>query len=127
LPPAAHRKKETTMKTKAAVLLSGAIIALLLVSRYFALSRAGMPLGWMLYLGLPITAAGVVFALRLINLGTGWRTAVDVSPPPARPLPLPAPEGLVAERLRQLDELHGRGVLSDTEYSAQRLQIISTM
>lgn len=46
------------MKTKVVVLLSGALIALLLLSRYFALSRAGMPLGWMLYLGLPITAAG---------------------------------------------------------------------
>jgi hypothetical protein len=33
-----------------------------------------MPLGWLLYLGLPITAAGVLFALRLINLGAGGRT-----------------------------------------------------
>ena len=105
------------MKTKAAVLLSGAIVALVLVSRYFALSRAGMPLGWLLYFGLPITAAGVLFALRLINLGAGWRTAVDNS----------KPEELVSERLRQLDELHARGAISDTEYSAQRWQIISTM
>jgi hypothetical protein len=115
------------MKTKAAVLLSGAIVALVLFSRYFALSSAGMPSGWLLYFGLPITAAGVLFALRLINLGTGWRSAVDVSPPPARALPLPAPEALIAERLRQLEELHARGTLSDTEYSAQRLQIISSM
>ncbi len=115
------------MKTKVAVLLSGAIVALLLVSRYFALSRTGMPLGWMLYFGLPITAAGVLFALRLINLGAGWRTTVDEPKPWARPLPLPAPEELVSERLRQLEELHARGTISDTEYSAQRLQIISTM
>jgi hypothetical protein len=65
------------MKTKVVVLLSGALIALLLLSRYFALSRAGMPLGWMLYLGLPITAAGVLFALRLINLSSGWGTKID--------------------------------------------------
>jgi hypothetical protein len=65
------------MKTKVVVLLSGALIALLLLSRYFALSRAGMPLGWMLYLGLPITAAGVLFALRLINLCAGWGTKID--------------------------------------------------
>ena len=65
------------MKTKVVVLLSGALIALLLLSRYFALSRAGMPLGWMLYLGLPITAAGVLFALRLINLSAGWATKID--------------------------------------------------
>lgn len=117
------------MKTKVAVLLSGAIIALLLVSRYFALSRTGMPLGWLLYFGLPITAAGVLFALRLINLGAGWRTAVDDSKPRvwAHPLTARAPEELVSERLRQLEELHAGGALSDTEYSAQRLQIISTM
>ena len=104
------------MKTKAAVLLSGAIVALVLVTRYFALSRAGMPLGWLLYFGLPITAAGVLFALRLINLGAGWRS-VDNS----------KPGELVSERLRQLEELHTRGAISDTEYSAQRWQIISTM
>ena len=117
------------MKTKVLVLLSGAIIALLLVSRYFALSRTGMPLGWLLYFGLPITAAGVLFALRLIILGAGWRTAVDDSKPRvwARPLTPRAPEELVSERLGQLEELHARGALSDTEYSAQRLQIISTM
>ncbi len=117
------------MKTKAAVLLSGAIVALVLVSRYFALSRAGMPLGWVLYFGLPITAAGVLFALRLINLGAGWRTSVDNSKPGvwARPLAPRASEELVAERLRQLEELHTRGAISDTEYSAQRWQIISTM
>ncbi|HEV7579022.1 MAG TPA: hypothetical protein VGO77_01180 [Mycobacterium sp.] len=117
------------MKTKAAVLLSGAIVALVLVSRYFALSRAGMPLEWLLYFGLPITAAGVLFALRLINLGTGWHTAVDNSKPGvwARPLAPRAPEELVSERLRQLEDLHTRGAISDTEYCAQRLQIISTM
>jgi len=65
------------MKTKVAVLFAGALVALLLVSRYFALSQVGLPLAWMLYLGLPITAAGVLFALRLINLGAGW-TAKDM-------------------------------------------------
>ncbi len=81
------------MKTKVVVLLTGGMIALLLLSRYVALSRAGMPLGWMLYLGLPITGAGVLFALRLVNLGAGWRTEVDRLPrdgtiqasPPALP------------------------------------------
>ena len=84
------------MKTKVVVLLSGALIALLLLSRYFALSRAGMPLGWMLYLGLPIIAAGVLFALRLINLGAGWGTKIDsvqhtTGAPPHRPLSLSQP------------------------------------
>ena len=38
------------MKSKVVVLLAGGMLALLLLTRYFALSRAGMPLGWMLYL-----------------------------------------------------------------------------
>jgi hypothetical protein len=48
------------VKTKVAVLVSGALIALLLLVRYFALSRAG-----------------VLFALRLINLGAGWTTQTE--------------------------------------------------
>jgi len=121
------------MKTKAAVLLSGALVALLLLSRYFALSRAGLPLGWMLYLGLPITVAGVLFALRLINLGAGWGGR-DVSRgfgAPARPVALWQPESAaqasVSERLRELEALHAAGAISDTEYSARRLHIISEL
>jgi hypothetical protein len=115
------------MKTKAAVMISGAIVALLLVCRYFALSHSGMPMGWLLYFGLPITATGVLFALRLINLSAGWRTAVDEPKPRHVALPPAAPAEVVSERLRQLEDLHARGAISDTEYSAQRLQIISTM
>jgi hypothetical protein len=48
-------------------------------TRYFASSRTGMSMGWMLYLGLPITLAGVLFALRLINLGAGWGTKIEDS------------------------------------------------
>jgi hypothetical protein len=115
------------MKTKAVVLLSGGLVALLLISRYFAMSRAGMPLGWLLYLGLPITAAGVLFALRLISLSSGWSMKVEPkygSGLPARPLALPPPEGSLSERLKELEEMHARGAISDTEYSEQRLQII---
>jgi hypothetical protein len=121
------------MKTKAAVVLSGALIALLLLSRYFALSHAGVPLGWMLYLGLPITAGGVLFALRLINLGAGWgtgnanhhvgATARPIALPPPQP-PAPAP---VSERLRDLEALRATGAISDTEYSAKRVHIISEL
>jgi hypothetical protein len=67
------------MKTKVAVLAIGAMVALLLLLHYFMLSRAGIPLDWMLYLGLPITAAGVLFALRLASLGAGWDTKRDDS------------------------------------------------
>jgi hypothetical protein len=82
------------MKTKAAVLFAGALIALLLLSRYFALSQTGVPLAWMLYLGLPITAAGVLFVLQLINLGAGWTTkdtTRDLQAPP-RPGPPSPPQ-----------------------------------
>jgi hypothetical protein len=121
------------MKTKAAVLLSGALIALLLLSRYFALSRAGLPLGWMLYLGLPITAGGVLFALRLIHLGAGWG-AKDVRQGfggPAHPItltqpqpPAPAP---VSDRLRELEALRATGTIFDSEYGAKRVHIISEL
>ena len=117
------------MKTKVVVLLSGALIALLLLSRYFALSRAGVPLGWMLYLGLPITAAGVLFALRLINLGAGWGSKVDHLERSGAEAPraLSQPAVPVSERLRELQALRDNGAISDTEYSARRLQIISEM
>ncbi len=118
------------MKTKVVVLVAGGMVALLLLSRYFVLSRAGMPLGWMLYLGLPITGAGVLCALRLINLGAGWSTRVDNSERTsgihARPLALASGPSL-SERLKQLEDLHAKGAISDTEYSAQRLHIIATM
>ena len=62
------------MKTKVIVLLTGGAVALVLLLHYLALSRAGLPVGWMLYLGLPVTAAGVLFALLLANVGAGWET-----------------------------------------------------
>lgn len=119
------------MKSKAVVLLAGGLLALVLLTRYFALSRAGVPLGWMLYLGLPITGAGVLFALRLIDLGSGWTAKGGSLPHPdgihAHPVPLPRPEPPLYDRLKQLEDLHARGAITDTEYSAQRLQIIANM
>jgi hypothetical protein len=123
------------MKTKAAVLLAGALIALLLLSRYFALSQTGVPLAWMLYLGLPITAAGVLFALQLINLGAGWTTKTpdlrhDNGLAAQPPFMLAQPAVPVSERLRELQALRDSGAISDgviSEYSARRLQIISDL
>lgn len=62
------------MKTKVVVLLAGWAVAGVLLLHYVMLSRAGLPGGWMLYLGLPVTAAGVLFALLLANVGSGWET-----------------------------------------------------
>ncbi|OBF95369.1 hypothetical protein A5773_14565 [Mycobacterium sp. 852014-52450_SCH5900713] len=117
------------MRSKVVVLLAGGMLALVLLTRYFALSRAGVPLGWMLYLGLPVTGAGVLFALRLIELGSGWSTKGATlqhnGGAHAHPAALPLSEPPLSERLRQLDELHARGAISDTEYSARRLHIIA--
>jgi hypothetical protein len=120
------------MKTKAAVLFAGAVIALLLLSRYFALSQTGVPLAWMLYLGLPITAAGVLFALQLINLGPGWTTKTqdlrhDSALRTQPQLTLAQPAVPVSERLTELQALRDNGAISDMEYSARRLQIISDL
>ena len=121
------------MKTKVAVLLSGALVVLLLLARYFALSPAGMPMGWMLYLGLPITAAGLLFALRLINLSARWgaedgkrrkRGKRDLESP-TLPMPLSPVKAWAAERLKELEVMHAKGAISDSEYTARRLLIIS--
>jgi hypothetical protein len=127
---AATRKEEPWNANQGRRPVVRALIALLLLSRYFALSRAGMPLGWMLYLGLPIIAAGVLFALRLTNLGAGWGTKIDhvqhtTGAPPHRPLSLSQSAVPVSERLEELQAMHANGAISDTEYRARRLQIIS--
>jgi hypothetical protein len=113
------------MKAKAAVLVCGGLVALLLLTRYFALSRAGLSLGWLLYLGLPITVGGVLFALRLINLGAGW--GAGDTRPPAQPIALsyPDPPVPVSERFRELEALRAAGAISDAEYIARRRDIIS--
>ncbi|OBJ22948.1 SHOCT domain-containing protein [Mycobacterium colombiense] len=109
------------MKSKVIVLTAGVALSLFLVARYFALSRAGVPLGWMLYLGLPVTGAGVLFALRLLELGDGWRAGPDALRRGESPDGPPAP----SERLEQLEMLYARGGISDREYRARRLEIIS--
>jgi hypothetical protein len=109
------------MRSKFAVLIAGGMVALMLLSRYFVLRRAGMPLEWLLYLGLPITVAGVLFAFGLVNLGKGWTTKVDPPRPSGQ-----RPRMSLSARLKELEELHTRGAISATEYSARRLQIIAS-
>ncbi|OBH48027.1 hypothetical protein [Mycobacterium mantenii] len=109
------------MKGKVIVLGAGVVVSLFLVARYFALSRAGVPLGWMLYLGLPVTGAGVLFALRLLELGDGWGAGVDT----LRHRDFPDAPPSASERLRDLENLYVHGAISDLEYRARRLKIIS--
>ncbi|OBB94818.1 SHOCT domain-containing protein [Mycobacterium sp. 852002-40037_SCH5390672] len=109
------------MKSKVIVLSAGVVVSLFLVARYFALSRAGVPLGWMLYLGLPVTGAGVLFALRLLDLGDGWGTGADALAHRDSSVHPPSP----SERLQQLENLYAQGAVSDSEYRARRQDIIS--
>jgi len=69
------------VKTKLAVMAIGVAVALVLIAHYVALSRAGLPVDWMLYLGLPTTAAGVAFALRLADVGAGWNEQLGEAQP----------------------------------------------
>ncbi|BBX96376.1 hypothetical protein [Mycobacterium lacus] len=105
------------MKTKVVVVVIGGIVALTLLLRYFTLSRAGMPVGWMLYLGLPVTAAGVLFALLLVDLGAGWGVQEHSSRAGPRPRALPLPMSRVSERLRELEDPH---VSTESDCGADR-------
>jgi hypothetical protein len=125
LRPAANDAEVLTqVKSKVFVLLAGGVVSLLLISRYFALSRAGVPLGWMLYLGLPVTGAGMLFALLLVDLGAGWSPQPDTLDPDCGILTHPLAPSL-SERLKELEDLRARGIISDCEYRTQRLDIIS--
>lgn len=113
------------MKGKVVVLLAGGVVSLFLVARYFALSRAGVPLGWMLYLGLPVTGAGVLFALRLLDLGAGWGARSEAV---AHNEFRDGSRSCAAEkfqRLQRLEQLYAHGAISDREYQDRRLDIIS--
>lgn len=113
------------MKGKVVVLLAGGVVSLFLVARYFALSRAGVPLGWMLYLGLPVTGAGVLFALRLLDLGAGWGARRETL---AHNEFRDGSRSRATERsacLERLEQLYARGAISDTEYQDRRLDISS--
>src|ERR1700761_3867076 len=114
----------TRVKSKVFVLLAGGVVSLLLISRYFALSRAGVPLGWMLYLGLPVTGAGVLFALLLVDLGAGWTPQPDTMESDCE-IPAHPAVTSVSERLEELADLHARGAISDSEYRTRRLDVIS--
>jgi hypothetical protein len=52
-------------------------------------------------------------------------TAGTTYPPPAAPGPAPVEHRSVRQRLQELDELRREGLVTDSEYSAQRAAIIS--
>ncbi|HTZ14238.1 MAG TPA: SHOCT domain-containing protein [Mycobacterium sp.] len=121
------------MNTKTRVIL-GAIVtlfALSLIIRFVVLSQVGMAVGWIFYLGLPI--GGVValllllLRLGLLNFGESPSATVQhwqhntTGQAPASASP---PSAEASRRLDELEVLRTKGAISDSEYAAQRAQII---
>jgi hypothetical protein len=134
---------------KVIALVLGAIAALWLLLRFVLLSQTGVP--GFFYFGLPIGGIGVVILLlRLGLLNSGdkpggtiqhWQHSGVQAPPLAVPLPVASqppfvsrpplasqlPASSVSQRLQELETLRASGAISDTEYTAKRLRIISDM
>jgi hypothetical protein len=120
------------MNTRTKVIV-GAIVALFAISlvlRFVVLSRVGVAGGWVFYLSLPIggIVALLLLLLRLGPLNFGKSPSATVqhwqhntagqAPPPASPPPA------ASQRLEELETLHNHGILSDTDYAAERARII---
>ena len=121
------------MNNRTKVIL-GAIVALFAISlvfRFVVLSQVGVAGGWIFYLGLPIGGiiALLVLLLRLGLLNFGESPSATVqhwqhntagqAPAPASPPPA------ASQRLDELETLRKNGIISDTEYAAERARIIS--
>ncbi len=121
------------MNNRTKVIL-GAIVALFAISlvfRFVVLSQVGVAGGWIFYLGLPI--GGIIallvllLRLRLLNFGESpsatvqhWQhNTAGQAPAPASPPPA------ASQRLDELETLRTNGIISDTEYAAERARIIS--
>jgi hypothetical protein len=120
------------MNNRTKVIL-GAIVALFAISlvfRFVVLSQVGVAGGWIFYLGLPIGGiiALLVLLLRLglLNFGESpsatvqhWRhNTAGQAPAPASPPPA------ASQRLDELETLRTNGIISDTQYAAERARTI---
>ena len=120
------------MNNRTKVIL-GAIVALFAISivfRFVVLSQVGVAGGWIFYLGLPIGGiiALLVLLLRLGLLNFGENPSATIqhwqhntagqAPAPASPPPA------ASQRLDELETLRTNGIISDTEYAAERARII---
>ena len=106
------------------------LFALSMVMRFVMLSEYGISGSWM-YFGLPFGGIGlVVLLLRLGVFNFGERSVRPIQPwhhnigAQTAPPVLAAP---VSQRLQELDGMHASGAISDSEYSAKRQQIISSI
>ena len=120
------------MNNRTKVIL-GAIVALFaipLVFRFVVLSQVGVAGGWIFYLGLPIGGIIALLVLLrrlgLLNFGENpsatvqhWQhNTAGQAPAPASPPPA------ASQRLDELETLRTNGIISDTEYAAERARII---
>ena len=120
------------MNNRTKVIL-GAIVALFAISlvfRFVVLSQVGVAGGWIFYLGLPVGGiiALLVLLLRLGLLNFGESPSATVqhwqhntagqAPAPASPPPA------ASQRLDELETLRTNGIISDTQYAAERARII---
>jgi hypothetical protein len=111
-----------------AVGVVAALFTLSLVFRYVILSEAGLPGGWVLYMGLP-TGGIVAVTLLLIRLGIiNFGDKPSIATPFGQHHSVAPPQPFVApttQRLQDLENLRTNGTISDNEYSAERARIIS--
>ena len=120
------------MNNRTKVIL-GAIVALFAISivlRFVVLSQVGVAGGWIFYLGLPIGGiiALLVLLLRLGLLNFGENPSATIQHwqhNTAGQAPAPAsPPSAASQRLDELETLRTNGIISDTEYAAERARII---
>ena len=120
------------MNTRTKVIV-GAIVTLFAISlvfRFVVLSQVGVAGGWIFYLGLPIGAivALLMLLLRLglLNFGTSPSATVQHGQHNTAPqAPGPAsPPSAASYRLDELETLHTHGIISDSQYAAERAKII---
>jgi len=117
-------------RTKVILGAIAALFAISLVFRFVVLSQVGVAGGWIFYLGLPIGGiiALLVLLLRLGLLNFGESPSATVQHwqhHTAGQVPAPAsPPPAASQRLDELDTLRTNGIISDTEYAAERARII---
>lgn len=116
-------------QTKVVLGAIAAVFAASLILRFVLLSQAGVPGGWIFYLGLPfggiVTVLVLLLRLGVLNFGEKPRATIQhwqhhAAGQATQPSPAP-----IWMRLQELETLRSNGAVSETEYAAKRARIIS--